>query len=279
MKVLATDLDGTLLYPNRRRRVMPKKNAEFLAKWISCGNKVVCISSRSLSFLPKLEDEVGQKLDYIGASSAQIKIGDKIIKDECINPKDLAFIVEKIEELYNPFAMIAVTKNYPFCISSGKNSRPLAFFYRNYWKMQGKKAERYILDNKTFKDEIANGKVYKIMIFYGLGKKNAKKASETTANIRNKYPNIEANWSKIVVELTPKGCHKASGLSEYCEKLNIPTSDVYVVGDSGNDISMFKEFNEHSYCLKHAYPSVKKYAKHIIRRVYNLDKLVLEGEK
>ena len=60
--------------------------------------------------------------------------------------------------------------------------------------------------------------------------------------------------------------------------LEINKDDVYVVGDSGNDITMFNKFHEHSYCMKRGHPSARKYAKHIITRVYKLEKLILRGE-
>lgn len=278
--LLATDLDGTLLYPNRLKTCMPKKNAEFLRRWLDFGNRVVCISSRSLSFKERLEKEVGRKLDFIGASGAQISLNDKVIKDVFLPNDSIPGLIEKIDKEYRPFAFIAVTKDYPFIIYPPRcRSRFLLWFYRQYWKSQGAKGEKYILDETTFKEQIKSGKVYKIIVFFGFGKKKATLTREITKKIREKYLDIEASWSKIVIELTPRDCHKAIGLSEYCQRSHIDTRDVYVVGDSGNDITLFKSYYEHSYCLKHGYPSVKKYAKHIIRRVYNLDKLVLKGEK
>ena len=58
----------------------------------------------------------------------------------------------------------------------------------------------------------------------------------------------------------------------------IKPEDVYVVGDSGNDITMFSKYYDLSYCMKRGHPSARKYAKHIITRVYKLEKLILRGE-
>ena len=116
------------------------------------------------------------------------------------------------------------------------------------------------------------------MIFYGLKKNKSKISKEINKDLRDKYSDIEFSWTAQVNELTPKECNKSAGLKIYCDYMNIDKNDVYVVGDSGNDISMFNEFHEHSYCMKHSYPSVKKYASHVISRVYKLDKLVLKGE-
>ena len=124
-----------------------------------------------------------------------------------------------------------------------------------------------------------NGKVYKVMTFFGMGKSKRTLSKEINKELRDNFPEIESSWSLIVNELTPKGCNKGEGLEHYCNVAKIPADDVYVIGDSGNDIAMFQKFHEHSYCMAHAYPSVKKYAKYTVSRVYSLDKLVLKGEK
>lgn len=282
-KLLATDLDGTLLYPVRLKVAIPKKNAKFIRDWIDNGNRVVCVSSRTLSFLPRLEKETGRQLDFIGASSAQISVKGEVVKDTPFDNKILKEIIPELDKKYHPFVFILSTDKHPFCIKTNiKRTKWLAWFYRTYWKMQFARKERYVLDETTFNEEIDHGKVYKVIVFFGLGKKNTMLAKEATKEIREKYEKynvIEASWSKMVIELTPYDCHKAIGLKEYCEREHFDPSDVYVVGDSGNDITVFKEYYEHSYCLKHSYPSVKKYAKHTIRRVYNLEKVIKKEKK
>lgn len=279
-KLLATDLDGTLLYPAGIKRCIPKKNAEFLRDWIDSGNRVVCISSRTLSFLPQLEAEVGRPLDFIGASSGQISIKGEVVKNYSFDNKILKQVVDELNAKYNPFVFIVSTNDIPFCIRANiSKNKWVAWFYRTYWKLQFARKERYVLDETTFNKEVESGDVYKVMVFFGFGKKNMKLAKEATKEIREKYNVIEASWSKMVIELTPKDCHKAKGLKEYCEHEKFLPNDIYVVGDSGNDITMFKDYYEQSYCLKHGHPSVRKYAKHIIRRVYDLRKIIEKENK
>ena len=65
MKVLATDLDGTLFYPRSKTRCISKKNVKFLRKWIDAGNKLVLVTSRSAEFCKRLEDEIDRPFDLI----------------------------------------------------------------------------------------------------------------------------------------------------------------------------------------------------------------------
>jgi hypothetical protein len=41
---------------------------------------------------------------------------------------------------------------------------------------------------------------------------------------------------------------------------------------------MFNKFHENSYCMSHAPESVKKYAKHTVKKIYKLKEMILEGE-
>jgi hypothetical protein len=44
-------------------------------------------------------------------------------------------------------------------------------FYSIYYKLQGVYGEDHIIDQDLLDDELANGKIYKVMFFFGLGKK------------------------------------------------------------------------------------------------------------
>jgi hydroxymethylpyrimidine pyrophosphatase-like HAD family hydrolase len=62
-------------------------------------------------------------------------------------------------------------------------------------------------------------------------------------------------------------------LTKLVKAKNWNISDVIVIGDSGNDVPMFTMF-PNSYCMSHAHPSIKKHARHVIKRVYHLQKLI-----
>ena len=52
-----------------------------------------------------------------------------------------------------------------------------------------------------------------------------------------------------------------------------------VVGDSGNDISMFLDFPESSFCMSHGPENVKKRARFVIDRFYELQDFVYPSEE
>ena len=278
-KLLAIDLDGTLFYPKCIKRCICKKNVVFLRKWIDEGNKLVLVTSRSSQFTEKLKDEIQRPVDFINCCSSQIVANDKVIYEKAMPNNKLKKILSYVEETYNPIALLMTSDSHPCIIKyNRKVSHIYTFFYRLWWWFQFAYREPFIFDNDLFQSELDNGRIYKIMTFIGLRKNKAKISKETNKELREAFTEIESSWTAQVNELTPQGCNKGNGVERYCKLMNINSDDVYVVGDSGNDITMFNKFYEHSYCMKRGHPSVRKYAKHTISRVYKLDKLILRGE-
>ena len=114
------------------------------------------------------------------------------------------------------------------------------------------------------------------MLYFGLGKRSRDKANKVCKILRNMNDNIEANWSNNVVEITPRGCSKNVALRTLLQNQGLSEKDLYVVGDSGNDISMFKEFHENSFCMGHSPKTVSKHAKYTIDKFEDLSRYIFE---
>lgn len=279
-KVLAVDLDGTLFYPKKTSRCISRKNVKFLRNWIDAGNRLVLVTSRSHEFTERLNDEIQRPYDVLNCTSSQIYHDGQLIYEKSMPNADLERILDEINKRYHPIASFITSKRQPCVIrQQSKLNFFLKIMYRLWYFFQFSYREPSLVSDEEYMREVKEGDVYKVMIFFGLGKNKSKLSKEINKELREKYPEIESSWSLIVNELTPMDCNKGAGLVRYCELTNTNPDDLLVVGDSGNDITMFNRFYENSYCMAHAYPSVKKYAKHVITRVYKLDKLVLKGEK
>ena len=278
-KVLAIDLDGTLLYPYSFRHKVSRKNVKFLQHWIDSGNRLVLVSSRDHKFLRSLEEEIQRPFDVIAGIGAHIEIDGRVVKHTSIDNAALKNTIDFLDEKFHPLAYLLTTTEHPLIIRNNSvTSRLLSGFYWFTWFFQGKCREPYVINNKLFDLEVKNGDIIKMMTFFGMGKSKKEVTKEINKIIREKCPDIESSWTSIVNEITPSECNKGAGVDYYCKYLKIEPSNVYVVGDSGNDITMFNRYHENSYVMRKAYPSVKKYAKHVIRRVYKLDKLLLKEE-
>ena len=72
----------------------------------------------------------------------------------------------------------------------------------------------------------------------------------------------------VVVECTPKGTSKATGIAWLCEHFGIDTDDTYAVGDSINDLEML-EFVGHSIAMGNGSAVAKEAAEYITTELWN----------
>lgn len=271
-KVLAIDLDGTLFYPKKRVRMIPRKNVKFIRHFIDEGNKVVICSGRNLPYAQTVIEKINRPLDVIGCNSSFIISDNKVIHESMLTYPLVGKIVDELKEHFNINAWLMMSKDQSLVIAGEEMGFLKRWVYKLVYACQGVYAEKYVISNEVFDEEIKKGQVYKLMMFFGLGKKGKEKACEATKYLRKNYSDkIEASWTDNFIEITAANVSKSNGLLTYCDYLHLDKNDIYVVGDSGNDISMFQTFQEHSFCMKHASYKVKKFAKYHIDMVADIE--------
>ncbi len=274
-KLIATDLDGTLFYPKKRIKMINKKSLSFLRRFIDNGNRLVLVSGRNSDYLLRVVKKINRPVDVIGCNGAFIISNNKFIRNEIFDVNKTHNALLEIEKTLPVKGFFVMSTDNRFVCREKFHSLIYRVAYSLWNFFQGVYREPSIPSRMQFNEIIKEGKARKIMIFFGVGKKNILRSKESNKIINEKYGDIfEASWSNEFIELSPKGCFKSEGLKYYASCININHSDVYVVGDSGNDISMFKEFPENSFCMSHASLSVSKYAKHVIKRFDEVEKFI-----
>ncbi|MCH5179709.1 MAG: HAD-IIB family hydrolase [Erysipelotrichales bacterium] len=275
-KVLALDLDGTLFYPKKRIRMISKRNINFIRRFIDEGNKVVICSGRNMPYALKVQEKLDRKIDVIGCNSSFIYSNGELIKSSAMRAPEVGAMVKEFSDKFGIQVWLLMSKKQSLVIA-GKLGRIARWVYTFIYFTHGIYAEKYVISNDIFKEEIETGEIYKLMMFFGLGKKGKNRACEANKYIREHYQDkVEASWTDNFIELTAPNVSKSNGLKDYCKLNNIDLNDVYVVGDSGNDISMFQAFYEHSFCMKHSPDKIKKFAKYHVNRVADIEKLIKE---
>ncbi len=71
----------------------------------------------------------------------------------------------------------------------------------------------------------------------------------------------------IIIEAIPEGYSKATGIKELMELEGIDLEDVYVVGDSMNDMDMFR-FAKHSICMGNGDERIKEIAEYVTTDIH-----------
>lgn len=274
IKLIATDLDGTLFYPKKRLTLMSGANRDFLSDFIGHGGRVVLVSGRNSVVLPKVEKKVGYDMALLGCNGSFL-IEHRTLKKEHPLPNEV--MVEIYSKLKNNFGIIAwfLFNDSPnlYITFHGVTSLYLAAARVYNWSL-GVYHENFVLGEKKFVRQLATGKNFKLMPIFGVTSKAYVKARQAFMAIDDLYNDkVTVCCTDNALEFTAYGINKAVGLKEYIKDLGLSEDEVAVVGDSGNDVVMFDNF-VHSFCMKRGEKSIKEHAKYEIDRVSDLKNFI-----
>lgn len=273
IRLLATDLDGTLLYPKNRLLGIPGKNRRFLKDLFSRNIDVVYVSGRNTAFVPYLR-RLGHPVSLLGCNGAYL-YQDGILRDT--HPMDRTKLLRLILELsgrYGIFAFFLFDEKEPLYVFFQNLPTPYILSLLVGNRLNGAYREKLIVGKEAFFDKVQNSDNYKLMLTFGIGeeaKRRARNAYLSVSDIARGDFRVAVSGSSL--EITAEGVDKGVGLLEYCRKNGIDPSEVLVVGDSGNDIPMFERFT-HSFAMERAPSFVKEKANHVVPSVHDLQKYV-----
>lgn len=278
-KVIAVDLDGTLFYPPKRIRMISGGNRAFIYRFMDDGGKLLLVSGRNLYTPEKVASVLGRELDVVGCNGAFVISGGHYVKEAFL---DRAFVKTMLKEVGREFHIpltMLFTKHRNIVMPVTGVSRFTGMCYSVYQASQLAYRDPVIRSDKAYVEELEKGEIYKVMLFFGIAGKAVEMARKCNEILKERYPEAEFSWCRQTVEITPKGCTKDSGIASYLEYNRIEKDNVLVVGDSGNDISMFEAFKENSFCMEHSPVAVKEHAAHVVKRFYDLEGYLYPSEE
>lgn len=279
-KLLATDLDGTLFYPKRRIRLISKRTKKFAQKFIDDGNYFVAVSGRNIGPCNRIFERLDRKGIAIGCNGSFVSENGKIIYDKTFDGQVLRKVIKFCEENYPIKGFYIMSKDDEFVQRNKFKSLFYRFVNALWYFFQGALRNPYEVNEEKFYKIIDEGRGHKLMVMFGVSKKSKQRALEANKELFKTFgQEIEASWSNEFIEISPYGCNKSNGLKFLENYLKINHDDIFVIGDSGNDISMFKEYQNNSFCMKHAPLSVSKYAKHTLKKFENIEAYLNEDKE
>lgn len=263
VKVIATDLDGTLLTPIKKFSLVDKKSKDYIKNFYG---DIVLVSGRNPLFCAKICNCLKIHHNFIALNGAIIVKNGNAIYRQSIKKTALCALLEFIESYYNNFELMIFDK-YDRLISYTPNKilklkrKHLINRFKNVRLHQ-----KIIVNNKKAKKILTNTTdIYKAIIYndncedmYNLLKKEFGKHFELFA-------------TKHSIEISPKGVNKGEALQYLINTTKLTNDDVLVVGDGTNDISMFNLFNN-SFAMNSASNFVKSKAKNTINHFTDLSK-------
>ena len=276
IKLIATDLDGTLFYPKRKFKLLTKKNRKFMIDYINQGNEVVLVSGRNYFISNRVKKRIKNDIDMIACNGSVIYKGDELIFDSPMDHKKVYdFYLEncKNKEI---LTWIFMTDKDNMIVVHNSLSSFLRVFYRIVLFFQFGYTGKCKFGKKRFKQMIENenARIYKVMAIYGLGKKATEKARIASKKFgEDLKDSFEVMWSTESIEFMNKGINKARAIEKLIQELGIDKEEVAVIGDSGNDVPLFESF-PNSFVMSHAHEEVKKKANVVIDSFYCLEKYI-----
>lgn len=223
-KLLAVDMDGTLLNNNR---IISKVNKEAIKKAVEKGVNVVITSGRGLKGLDNFLDEVnlrGENQYFIANNGGTIYRASNF---ECIAYKGLrGKDLIKAHTLSSKYGldMIAYTHEGPIAAEESEFTK----FEEGYVGTPVK----IINFNSQVKD---NDEITKIL-FSQTEEVLDKKMLELPKKFYTDYNVVKT--MPILLEVMNKNCNKGYGVKVLADKLRIKKEEIMCIGDQANDIEM-----------------------------------------
>lgn len=263
MKYLATDLDGTIL---QKDQTINKEDVEALVKFKEAGNTIIISTGRGLEGIYRAFENYPEiKYDYIVACNGSI-VADNNKNIIYNNQIDSDTAIELFEEL---------SKNESVIIHC--EDEKSSFLVRPNHNRFDKEIEEYAEKFKSIlsiEELLKTKRSYPIISIIAINE-DIEIAEEAKNSILKKYgQGLEAYRNQHYVDIAVKNCSKGNGLKKLTETLGVDHNDLYVIGDSYNDLSMF-EITENSYTFTYAEDGVKACAKNIVNNEAELINKIL----
>ena len=250
-KLLATDLDGTLLKDNR----ISKENSKSVYKLQKFKNLLVISTGRPYNGIEMIKEDNNIAANYyILLNGALIidalgnKIYHKVIKKDIIRK-----IIDDIKE---DEVQISLESGYLTYLLTDGVDVP----YSN---------KKRVNDLDEINDELSLISLYSPA-------KDINEIESIKNSINKKYgDSIIAYRNDIYIDVVPLGCSKGNALKHLVSREKILEENVYAIGDSWNDLSMF-EVAKNSFTFHHVENELKKHVSHLVSSVAEcIDKFII----
>lgn len=244
-KLLALDLDNTL-FDSQKRVSLKNKKALFAAR--DKGVKVVLTTGRPL----KAIDYLLKELDLLGEDNYLItfngglvqKTNGQVIDKSALTRQEVSLIREEMEKLSLPVDILSDGTVYSLS-SRGNHSL--------YHQANPRLHFREISDLSDLPQDIVYNKAVIVFEPDFLDQQIPK----IPASLRRQFEIFKSR--ELILEVMPKGVHKAVGLNLLCQHLGISRSQVMAMGDEENDLTML-EWAGLGIAMKNASDKIKQVA-------------------
>lgn len=263
VKVIATDLDGTLLKPKRKFSLIEKENYKFIKNFYG---DIVLNSGRRVKFCKKVCKKLKIDHNYIALNGAIIVKNGQIIYSQSMKKTILNSLLNLLENNYDNFEFLIYDEHDKItCFTNKKQLEVKSKYFKSLLKL-GRLCEKIKVNNKLVKNRLNDStEIYKALIYFN-------NVEDMADMLKEKYSDhFEFYLSSHSIEISPIGVSKGNALKHLIETTQLKNEEVYVVGDSENDISMFENF-ANSFLILNNDNYLKIKTKYKIKKFCDLEK-------
>lgn len=272
IKIFATDLDGTLLFPKKRIRLIASRNRKYLRSVAAKGIRIVFVTGRNKRFCVKIAKRLRLECDYISDSGGRITINKEtkklaLIENEVAKDINQALYASQIRAV-----MAIATENSKIYSNAWAQGKLWEMFLKTYSLKDLLLSQRIHVTKSRYNRQLHHASILKITIIFM--KKHEEALKILIKHFEMKYHDqLEFNYGNNYLEITAFGCNKAHALFELIEHYGYQKEEVIVVGDEGNDYEMITQF-PHSFAMERGSDVIKEAAKHVIDHISDIEKFI-----
>lgn len=262
-KMLASDLDGTLLFKGK----VSDENKNALKKFKTNGGIFSLSTGRAYNEIESVIKEMDIKPDYFILNNGALILDDKakVIHKSELDYKVTKEILAYIKKYTDMVSIQTGFKSYAIVSKLTKLKIKIRMIIKNLVYGLNYKDERVYVKNL---DEIENVKNETFTLMAAnFNKYPVEEIQKVADYINNNYGDyVECYRNTIFLDIVPKGCSKGHGVKCVSKIVDLHMDNVYTIGDSWNDDSMF-QVTKNSFTFTYAEEGLQRKTTHVVETV------------
>lgn len=241
-RLVATDLDGTLLDPDGK--VSDRTRTALLAVE-ALGVPVVFVTGRPIRWMDDLWADVGgHGLAVCSNGGIVYDVSSHSVRNALTVPRDTALNVARTLRKAVPGTFFALEKTGGFAREEG---------------FMGRHREPLGIETGPLESIFDDTVVKLLALHHEIGPETYWRRAEEMVGTQ-----LEVTWSSSfsLLEMSARGVTKATTLARLCDELDIDASEVVAFGDMPNDVPML-EWAGTSYAMANAHAALQAVADHV----------------
>jgi HAD superfamily hydrolase (TIGR01484 family) len=240
-KLVASDVDGTLLDP---MELVTPRTAAVIARTQAAGTAFVLASGRPPRWIPKVAAAAGVSGYALCANGAVLYdiAADRVLSSDTLAPQVLGDLVHAVSAAL-PRSRVATERIGDSALALAGHEFAAETGYEHPWP-----GDSVFTASRA---EVLGRAAVKLLIRH-TGMASAEQA-EAVGAVLGDVVDITYSSSIGMVELSPAGVTKASGLATLTQRLGVPAESVIAFGDMPNDVPMLR-WAGHGVAMANAHP-------------------------